>query len=64
MPAALDEVVLRALARRREDRFPSAAALADALGPFSAGDGRAALAALLAAEMPGERERALRRLAG
>ena len=32
IPPALEAVVLHALAKRREDRYPSAAALADALG--------------------------------
>jgi serine/threonine-protein kinase len=61
VPPALDQVVLRALARRREDRFDSAHGLAEALAPFSPGDGAAALAALLAAEMPAERDRERRR---
>jgi tRNA A-37 threonylcarbamoyl transferase component Bud32 len=34
LPAALDEVVLRCLARDKSERWPSARALADALTPF------------------------------
>jgi aminoglycoside phosphotransferase (APT) family kinase protein len=34
LSAALDEVVLRCLAREKSDRWPSARALADALSPF------------------------------
>jgi serine/threonine-protein kinase len=48
IPAALDAVVLRALAREPEDRFAWAADLRDALAPFAAPDTEAKLAAFLA----------------
>jgi serine/threonine-protein kinase len=60
VPAALDEVVLRALAREPADRYPGADGLAGALRPFAAGTEPGALAALLQEQFPAEaaRERA------
>jgi serine/threonine-protein kinase len=60
VPPALDEVVLRALAREPADRFPLAGDLAEALRPFTAGTGPGALSALLADSFGAEaaRERA------
>ncbi len=40
VPRALDEVVLKCLQKKADDRFPSAAALADALLPFTSVDHR------------------------
>lgn len=54
VPAALDAVVLRALAREPADRYPWASELADALRPLCDPDGRAALAQELAARFPAE----------
>jgi serine/threonine-protein kinase len=48
VPAALDKVVLRALAREPADRYAWAGGLAEALRPFTAGVGPGALPALLA----------------
>jgi serine/threonine-protein kinase len=69
VPAALDAVVLRALARRPEERPAWASELADALAPFAAGASPADLAGELARRFPAElaRERERRppaRLAG
>lgn len=36
IPAALEEIILRALAKKREDRFPTTLAFAQALLPFAA----------------------------
>jgi serine/threonine-protein kinase len=62
VPPALDEVVLRALARDPAARFTWASDLAAALAPFAAGGSPAALAALLeqrfVAEAARERARA------
>jgi serine/threonine-protein kinase len=57
VPAALDAVVLTALAREAADRQPWAAALAEALRPFAAGAGPAALARLLEERFEAEVER-------
>jgi len=54
VPPALDAVVLRALSREPADRFPWAADLADALGPFADRAGRASLAQELAIRFPAE----------
>ena len=64
VPPALDQVVLRALAREPDDRYPWAAALADALRPFSAGAGPGVLAGLLAEHFGPEAERERAWLAG
>ncbi len=60
VPKALDEVVLRALAREPAQRFAGAGELAEALRPFAAGPGAGDLPALLAERFPAEeaRERA------
>ncbi|MBK9517039.1 MAG: serine/threonine protein kinase [Anaeromyxobacter sp.] len=64
VPADLDALVLRALAREPAERFAWAADLAAALGPFTGEAPAAALAAELAARLPAElaeeRERARR----
>jgi serine/threonine-protein kinase len=64
VPAALDAVVARALAREPAGRFAWASELADALRPHCAPDGRAALAQELAArfqaELAEERDRGAR----
>jgi serine/threonine-protein kinase len=58
VPAALDEIVLRSLARHVEDRYQSAVDLRDALWEFSRGSGhfysRNELAAWMAEELAGE----------
>jgi serine/threonine protein kinase len=59
LPAGLDAVVLRALAREPADRYPGAAELAGALRPYAAGAGSGELAALLAAEFGAEAAREL-----
>lgn len=54
VPAPLDAVALKALSRDPAARHPWASELAAALDPFAAPDGRAALAAELAARFPAE----------
>jgi serine/threonine-protein kinase len=56
LPAGLDAVVLRALAREPEDRFAWASDLRDALRPFAeaGGGGPSALARLMAETFPDE----------
>ncbi len=54
VPAGLDAVVLRALAREPEARWPWAADLAAALQPFAAGAGPGLLASELLARCPDE----------
>jgi serine/threonine-protein kinase len=60
VPAGLDAVVLRALAREPPDRYPGADGLAEALRPFAVGAGAGLLAALLGElfEAEADRERA------
>jgi serine/threonine-protein kinase len=62
VPAALDQAVLRALARDPADRFPWAEGLAATLRPFTPEPGGPALSALLAEHFEAEatRERAWR----
>jgi serine/threonine-protein kinase len=64
VPAALDQVVLRALAREPADRFAWASGLAEALRPFAAGSGPGALAVLLAEQFDAEASRERAWLAG
>jgi serine/threonine-protein kinase len=68
VPPELDRVVLRALAREPEDRFPWASELRDALRPFARGLGRAprrSLAHLMAGWFPeGLRDEEERRARG
>jgi len=54
VPAGLDAVVLRALAREPEHRFRWASDLRDALAPYAAEDGALALARLLAEVFPSD----------
>jgi hypothetical protein len=53
VPADLDAVVATALAKRPEDRFPSAAAMGDALRSAAAEPGNAVTPAVAAAGIPG-----------
>jgi serine/threonine protein kinase len=56
VPPELDRIVLRALAREREDRFPWASELRDALRPWASGPGagRRGAATLMARWFPAE----------
>lgn len=62
VPAGLDAVVLRALAKDRERRFRWASELRDALAPHAADEGGPALARLLASAFPAELREELARL--
>lgn len=52
LPPGLDDVVLRALALEPEDRYPSAAALAEALAPYTHDGGSSAPAVSMAPRPP------------
>ncbi len=62
VPASLDAVVLRALAREPEHRFRWASDLRDALRPFAAERGGPALARILTSAFPSELKLELARL--
>ncbi|BDG01979.1 serine/threonine-protein kinase [Anaeromyxobacter oryzae] len=62
VPARLDDVVLRALAREPEDRWAWAGELRDALRPFASGGDPPALARLMARSFPADLRRELDRL--
>jgi len=62
VPAGLDAVVLRALAREPEQRFRWAGDLRDALRPFAAAEGGPAVARILTSAFPADLKAELTRL--
>lgn len=62
VPAGLDAVVLRALAREPEERFRWASDLRDALRPFAAAEGGPAVARLVTGAFPSDLKAELTRL--
>ena len=58
LPRALDDIVMRALSRRPEDRFPSLGRFADAITPFADAGDEATAALAVAAARPAAGARA------